>query len=81
MDPSFRLQPPLDINAFSVARRIQLRTHAVRHRKERLLAWAACYRQVRRHAAWHVVLTPEAINEAHTAHVVLDMVGQPIWSN
>ncbi len=51
------------------------------HRRMRLTAWRACIRQVQEHAVGHVPLTAEAIDQAHEAHVVLGIVGQPVWTN
>jgi hypothetical protein len=75
------MKAAFDIDALPIMQRLQMREHALNYRTERLLAWKACYSQVRRHAKWHSVLTPEAIAQAHTAHVVLDKVGHPMWSN
>lgn len=47
----------------------------------RLAAQRACIRQVQGHAVGHMPLTAEAIDQAHEAHVVLGIVGQPVWTN
>jgi len=75
------MQRNFNVLAYPVSRRLQVRAQLVRHRRERVRGWKACFRQVQRHADWHVALTANAINEAHEARVVLDIVGQPIWTN
>jgi hypothetical protein len=70
-----------DLLALPVARRLQIRAQLVRHRQACLRAWRACFRQVQRDAAGHVPLTVEAVDHAHEAHVVLGVVGQPVWTN
>lgn len=75
------MQHNFDLLTLPVSRRLQMRMQLVRHREGRIQAWKACYRQVKRHATGSKLLSKEAINQAHEAHVVLDMVGQPLWTN
>jgi len=75
------MQCNFNLLAFPVSRRLQVRSQLVRHRQERVLGWKACFRQVQRHADWHVALTADAVDEAHEAHVMLGIVGQPVWTN
>jgi len=75
------MQHHLDLLALPVVHRLHVRLQLMGHRRMRLTAWRACIRQVQEHAVGHVPLTAEAIDQAHEAHVVLGIVGQPVWTN
>mgnify|MGYP006266122115 CR=1 FL=1 len=75
------MQHNLDLLALPAVHRLHVRQQVMSHRRMRLAAQRACIRQVQGHAVGHMPLTAEAIDQAHEAHVVLGIVGQPVWTN
>ena len=75
------MQTNFGIGALSAVQRMRLRTQALTYRRGQHRGWIACDRCIRRHRAARIALIPEAIAQAHTSYVVLNVVGQPVWLN
>lgn len=71
----------IDFDALSPADRVQFRTQMLRFREDRMRAWKAGFRQSKAIDALQRFATRDDIEQAHVAVVVMDTVGQPIWTN